>query len=481
MYRDPELLQADREGLLRDEYWNPYDPYNPFPKSDEYSIEYLMAEEYGPFWDIDEGDFDSEHDAHLRKIMDDIIWSVSNKPLNHKELIDQIDTERLILDFEKGRYNQKFLLGTLQAFLNNIHSARFRRHYLSEYIKHYAGHPLNILTLYRISSQMTNTNMWKLLLLFSPFWIRSPLSWREERGISLVEHLFVRYETPEYLYKIWNKTDRFDFTWLAWFLIIARGGSLKKAAHEFGWRFTSKNFQYLFEADESMTPLEAYIYAEIKRMKGSDRVVNLILDCPPLVIDLTNPSTEEDFIEFWKSSVQWLIQNENGVTDVQANHVLDWAMHEFTDSGMRGNRRFSWRGRSLEQVLDRSAEYQRTIWRPYGISGHGGNNLPLLWETNDLDWEAEEENGDEWSFTELNNSKELHEEGRILKHCVGGYSYRCIAGNSAIVSLKKNGKRIITIELNPGNKSIIQAHGKRNRTPDEDEMKIIRKWLKNCN
>lgn len=477
MYRDPELLQSDKNGLLRDEYWNPYDPYEPFTKSNEWSLEYRLAQEYDQFFTVEEGDYNSEHDYHLLKRMEDIYWGVLNMPLQNKELTNQVNTDKLILDFENNKAEQKISLDKLQAFLNNTHSPVYRRTYLTEYIKKSSGHPISIVTLENISNKTDHSYNWKLLLLFSPFWIRSPLSWSKESGISIVEHLFVRYQTPEYLYKIWIKTNRIDFKWLSWFLLIAQGGSMKKAARNFGWRFSSKTLQYLLEADKTLSPIEAYIYAEIKRMNGSDRMINLILDCPPFVVDLTNPTTDDDFIRFWRNSVQWVIQHENEITDRQINHVLDWAMHEFTESGMRGNRCFSWRGRSLERVLERSTEYRQMIWRPNQVMHHTAEYRPARWQEIDVDWETEGEIGDVWSFTELNSSKELHEEGRVLKHCVGGYSNRCVVGNSAIVSLKKNGKRLITIELNPVDKSIIQARGKRNRNPDETEMKIIRKWL----
>ena len=478
MYRDPELLQSDKEGLLIDEYWNPYNPYNPFPKSDKYSMEYLIAEEYGPFWDIDEGDFDTEHDAHLFKIMDDIFWSVSKKPLLNEKLIDKVDVSKIIENFESQKGEQKISIRYLREFLNNIHSHFYRRNHLVDYITESAGHPLNILSLKEISNERENPDIWKLLLLFSPFWIRSPLSWSKESDISLVEHLFVRYRAPGYLYHVWEKTSRIDFNWLTWFLIIAQGGSMKKASREFDWKFSSKNLQYLFDADAGMTPVEAYIYAEIKRMSGSERVVNLILDSPSFVIDLTNPTTSEDFLQFWRSTVEWLIQHESELTDVQANHVLDWAMHEFTESDMEGDRHFSWRGRMLARILERSAEYQQMIYQPRQGFDFCENLRPLSWDKNQLDWACEDETGNEWTFIELNNSKKLFEEGKELSHCVGSYYSRCVAGNSAIVSLRRKGKRRITLEISPGKKILIQACGKRNRQPDEEEMKVINLWFK---
>lgn len=50
-----------------------------------------------------------------------------------------------------------------------------------------------------------------------------------------------------------------------------------------------------------------------------------------------------------------------------------------------------------------------------------------------------------------------------LHHCVYSYDGRCVAGASAIVSLRLNGKARVTIEVSPASKRIVQARGTCNR------------------
>ena len=50
-------------------------------------------------------------------------------------------------------------------------------------------------------------------------------------------------------------------------------------------------------------------------------------------------------------------------------------------------------------------------------------------------------------------------------------------GNSFIWSIKENGSRKITIEIN-SRKEIIQARGRFNRVPTEAEKSIIKRWAK---
>ncbi len=50
----------------------------------------------------------------------------------------------------------------------------------------------------------------------------------------------------------------------------------------------------------------------------------------------------------------------------------------------------------------------------------------------------------------LSSAADLVEEGRLLDHCVGGYYAICRRGDTQILSLRENGKRIATLELTLG-------------------------------
>jgi len=52
-----------------------------------------------------------------------------------------------------------------------------------------------------------------------------------------------------------------------------------------------------------------------------------------------------------------------------------------------------------------------------------------------------------FTFKQLTNSQELIQEGGSMHHCVGGYSGRCLRGDSLIFSMQKEGRSYATIEL----------------------------------
>ncbi len=73
-------------------------------------------------------------------------------------------------------------------------------------------------------------------------------------------------------------------------------------------------------------------------------------------------------------------------------------------------------------------------------------------------------------------------EGRALSHCVGGYAERHIKGKTTILfmrNVENTEEALVTIELDEKSLTVIQAHGKKNRDPSDEEQAFIDKWLKN--
>lgn len=71
---------------------------------------------------------------------------------------------------------------------------------------------------------------------------------------------------------------------------------------------------------------------------------------------------------------------------------------------------------------------------------------------------------------------DLFYEGQELSHCVYTYENRVLSGDTAIYSLRtEQGKRLVTMELvmDRSKPTIIQARGKRNRLPTEEEQTAI--------
>lgn len=307
------------------------------------------------------------------------------------------------------------------------------------------------------------------LLLYSPFWVRNPRSWKAEGETHLLEHLFAVRDAPAFLYEEWFREFNItSYKWLCWFILLAQGGSLKRAAKLFGWKISGKFSHFLKKAPIEMSPLEACIFAEVKRLAGSRREIIRILNSPEFVVDPTESSDDPLYSEFRQETILWLINHRDEITDDECGQILSWAMHEYTESRRGAGRRFSWKGRNARRAIERSRAYRRQIETPW---------LEYRWQSRGWDYVWEQSPQKIWSFHELTTGAELFAEGKALNHCVASYAARCASGHSAVVSLRCGNSPRVTIEINPKTLQIVQARGKNNREADKEERHIISRWM----
>ncbi len=106
-------------------------------------------------------------------------------------------------------------------------------------------------------------------------------------------------------------------------------------------------------------------------------------------------------------------------------------------------------------------------------------NIPQSWPGVPYQaFELELEN-EVYHILQLTSAKELYEEGRKMKHCVGSYISKCLNGKASIWSLRQitatEHKRLVTIEVSKHH-HIVQARKKRNASPDKFHWELIRRW-----
>lgn len=337
-----------------------------------------------------------------------------------------------------------------------------------------------------------------MALLFAPFWVRPLASWTPPSGgddaaiRSLIAHLFQIYPVPPALERPWLDGGLPSLKWVLWLLLLGQGGTLHRAARRFGWSIGKRFAHHLATAPGDLTPMEATMWAEIGRL-GGDRVdFERVRRMPAFAIDPTDGPMEEledtddhpaatawnrdrrlaaDATRaFWRETAEWLIRCRDRLDEDACEPILEWAMHQHTESlryGPAERPRFTWRGREPANTLAAALEYRRQRELPHG---------DLTWRAHGLDWEHRE--GEEvWSVRELLSSRALLEETRAMHHCVATYAHRCAQGWSAIFSLSVGAIRRITVELDPVTGRIVQARGACNRAATPEEQTMLARWL----
>ncbi len=362
-----------------------------------------------------------------------------------------------------------------------------------------------------------NTVLLRNVCMLSAFWIRSPLDWQAKGSTGLLAHLFVQYEVPVFLKDCWSQVaDEDSVRWLLCYLMYAQGGSLKALAKHFGWTPVSKKLWHqLFICPAHLSPLHAVLYAEFKRLGGWAEDFACLLANESYVIDLLEPASEQGR-DFWYDTCRWTISYQFELSAEENRKVLWWARHQLTELARRGET-YRLQGRSKARVLESIAAYEqeqlqiqqararmaerarqvsmarnaererlrreyleaqemRHVLRDYQYGYYGDDMPDVSWQGRDWNWTTSV-HGKQWQFIELTSSQELNTEGELMEHCVGDYSMDCLDGNSAIFSLRADGSRKVTIEIEPLTRYLIQAQGKFNAEPERAVMTVINAWM----
>ena len=74
---------------------------------------------------------------------------------------------------------------------------------------------------------------------------------------------------------------------------------------------------------------------------------------------------------------------------------------------------------------------------------------------------------------ELTTASALCREGTRMHHCVYEYRNACATGHTAIFSVRRENRSLLTLEVHPKEKRIAQVRGKRNRWPTSEEWRLV--------
>ena len=276
---------------------------------------------------------------------------------------------------------------------------------------------------------------------------------------SLVRHLYTPYKIPLFFDSAWFSGKEVEMSW--WFF-VAGGGNIRKAPN-LPIELTKKQAHLLMAAPESYSITQALRYGQIMGIQEDRRLVEAILG--------TKLGREFNNEEFWMTVIFMFINNP-----MMDRHLLSQVI-DYIDfikfSPNAPHPGMSMKGRNPQTLLDEVEAWHNKISKERG-SGY------IEWHSTGIKGfqvtETFQNKPRHWDIVELTNSKLLSDEGRVMHHCVGSYKHSASQGRCSIWSLKCDGERVITIEVNNSNKLIVQARGKFNKMPEGKSVEMIRKW-----
>ncbi len=306
-----------------------------------------------------------------------------------------------------------------------------------------------------------------------------PKSYNLDRQLTgLLNHLFVRCSTPAFLYQacLKNSGDPFQdkqAMYRQWFVTLAQGGSFPKLVK--GLMTSKEAFVFL------SAPVTNRIHENVwwAKMKVAGPPVGIT---EKLIERIFSPYFFDDPQGRLAEVIQFYARFHPEMSKTTFGEVTDFLAWK-----LRQDQAFSLRGRTVGSVIKLTNE-----WHVLMQKAKLGQSV----EWKGLEWpEWEFEARDQiWTVAELRNNKELMNEGRKQKHCVYSYVSWCVAGRSAIFSLRGYRKRVaeyteagqiiwdktleqhrVTIEVN-SQRAVVQARGLLNCPPTVEERVILRQW-----
>ncbi len=300
--------------------------------------------------------------------------------------------------------------------------------------------------------------------------------------IGLIDHLFVVYSVPAFLYQAFSHThDEFNETWAGyrnWFVTIAQGGSFPKLVKPF---MTAKE-AHLFLAAPDRNLIRANVWwAKMKAAGLPAEVIDRLVDRIFAYFQVDDSGgrlaeTIRFFARYCGEGCGIEVTKFGEITD-----CVSWKL--------RNEPEFHMQGRTLGSVIRLTQEWHVEMQK---AKLHRIIEWPGV-QIRDWEFEAKEKL---WTVVELHTNRELLYEGRAQRHCVFAYVQRCVAGGSAIFSMRaypkvSGGEAIaqqltgdtsteitrVTIDVN-AKREVVEARGPYNRPPTDEETRVLRRWAR---
>ncbi len=210
----------------------------------------------------------------------------------------------------------------------------------------------------------------------------------------------------------------------------------------------TRRMRALFMASSHVAPVPALRHAQIRGAGGDGALATAICG--------TRLARLQEDEAWWHERIVWMASRRVCLA-YQAGALVRWMA-----ALKAGGSDYDPRSRPLASVLRRME-----------------SELPLLLD--EPDWPASGLRGltgEPWSLTEIVSQAGLLEEGRAMSHCVWGRRTGLVTGASAVLSLRRDGRRVGTVEVSLLLRRLTEVKGKANRPLRAEERSVVQHWAK---
>jgi hypothetical protein len=315
-------------------------------------------------------------------------------------------------------------------------------------------------------------------------WLRPIEEWIPEGSAaldvfsSLAHHLLANYPVPPVLLSAWfQEPGRWAWRQQEWFKHAGLGKSLRTAG--FPIAMSRRIAHELAHAPAHFPIKYALRWAQVRGLGGSDALAHAVAST---WLGHRFPNNG-----FWTSVIVFLISHP-GLDLAQVGPVVDYLEDQkfeprtvIIGDGVEieldpPQPDLSIKGWTAASLLRRVARWQRQRDRR-------PERQLIRWAKSEIGgYQRQDEEGRIWTIFELLDSDELAAEGRAMEHCVASYTNVCSKGGATIWSLglEEDGERqrVLTIEVEPKTRQVVQAKLKDNDDPDERSRSLVEDWAR---
>lgn len=228
--------------------------------------------------------------------------------------------------------------------------------------------------------------------------------------------------------------------------------------------FTKKMAHFFVNAPKGLHLEEAAWYAIVLGLGGNQLLFTVFKN------HYGNSLKDMSFI---KPIINFFVTIEEQIEVEELQEFLGYFQHLWDEKES-----FSLKGWTLASLRRRTNQWYEEVnqrWVPFqAIPG-----FDKTWPGASYEPFERKENDTVYRIVQLTSIQELYEEGRKMKHCVGGYAQKCQQQGISIWSLREEkfdqSQRLVTLEISKDHR-IVQARRKFNGAPKKFHWELIKKW-----
>ena len=276
---------------------------------------------------------------------------------------------------------------------------------------------------------------------------------------SFINHVLVKYPMSEFFYQVWNGGSQLHKQWFA----HLGSGKNFRTAPGIPEGLYGKMTHYFLLAPRWMTLAQALTYGRVRGMGGTEKLAKAFARSPlgdHLDMDLRYGNLIQLYIQDSELTIPMIKPTLAFFTKkyiIEQADDFPWDARVFLGRMKEAQHR---------EIFEKNfLDFQKTEFKTH-ITRRPVTEIVIEKQI--------------FQFSQIRNAFTLLDEGKLMRHCVGGYINNCKRGFCSIwsVNLRHEGHNVnkrLTIEVRK-NKAIAQVRGLHNRAATELETKAVYAW-----